>query len=230
MSVRVLLVDDHAVMRDGLRVLLEAGAEVQVVGEAKDGQEAISQTESLCPDVVIMDIHMPGMNGIEATQRILKACPATKVVILSMYGAPEHIYRAREAGVKGYILKESAGKEVLEAVLTVHSGARHLDPKVAEKVIDGYVRKRREASRESRLRTLSPREREVMQLLVEGKSCKDIGNALGLSAKSIETYRRRLMLKLGIKDVPNLVKYAIERGIVTLDGAPSDGKPLSSNV
>jgi len=217
MTITVFLADDHGVVRDGLRLLLEAQGEIEVVGDAGDGREAVRQVAQLCPDVVVMDIAMPGMNGIEATRRIRKACPSVQVVVLSMHHTIEHIFRALQAGARGYLLKESAGVEVANAVRTVHSGDRYLSQKISDKVIDDYARRREASEAGTPLVLLSPREREILQLVVEGRSSTEIAGLLALSPKTVDTYRSRLMRKLGIGDLPSLIKFAILNGMTSLE-------------
>jgi DNA-binding NarL/FixJ family response regulator len=216
MAIRVLLADDHAVVRDGLRFLLEAGGNITVVGEAADGRQAVRQVQALLPDVVVMDIAMPELNGIEATGQIRQACPSTQVVILSMYATKEHILRALRAGANGYLLKESAGQEVVDAIRAVRAGRRYLSQSIAETVIDDYVHERQAPPAQSPLERLSSREREILQLVVEGKSSTEIAEILYLSPKTVETYRSRLMQKLGLSDLPSLVKFAIQHGLTPL--------------
>ena len=217
MNIRVLLADDHAVVRDGLRLILQAQTDITVVGEAGDGREAVNQVLKLKPDIVIMDIAMPGLNGIEATHQIRQLLPSAKVIILSMHSSTEHISRALKAGARGFVLKESAGKEIVKAVQTVHLGQRYLCDKIEERVIDEYIRQQETPPIKSPLERLSSREREILQLVVEGKSNKEIALVLHLSPKSIETYRSRLIRKLGIRDIPGLVKFAIQQGIISLE-------------
>jgi DNA-binding NarL/FixJ family response regulator len=216
MTIRVFLADDHAIVRDGLRFILQAQPDMTVVGEATDGRQAVDRVKKLNPDVVIMDITMPTLNGIEATRQILQSCPSTRIVILSVHSTPEHIYRSFQAGVQGYILKESAGAEVVDAVRTVHAGERYLCRKIASNVIDDYIRQQ-ESTAKDPLERLTPREREVLQLVAEGKSSKEISGLLHLSAKTVETYRSRLMEKLGISGIPGLVKFAIQHGLISLE-------------
>ena len=213
MPLSVFLADDHTVVRDGLRLLLEAQGGITVVGDAADGRETVRQVKRLRPDVVVMDIAMPELNGIEAARQIRESCPATQVIILSMYADKEHISRALQAGAKGFVMKESAGKEVVEAVLTVRSGRHFLSRQISETMIDNYVHLRKTTQIKSPLEQLSPREREVLQLVVEGKSSAEIAEILHLSTKTVETYRSRLMQKLGISDLPSLVKFAIQHGL-----------------
>ena len=217
MSIKVFLADDHTVVRDGLRFLLEAQPDITVVGDAADGREAVRQVEHLHPEVVIMDIAMPELNGIEAAQQICEVCPSTRVIILSMHSTSEHIFRAFQAGVCGYLLKESAGVEVVNAVRAVHTGQRYLSQKISNQVLDDYMRQREMADARSPLAALSPREREVLQLVVEGKSSADIAGILFISPNTVDTYRSRLMRKLGVSDLPGLVKFAIQHGLTSLD-------------
>jgi len=217
MPIKVFLADDHAVVRDGLRALLEAHADITVVGDAADGRKAVDQVRKLRPDVVIMDIAMPGLNGIEATQQIRESCLLTQVVILSMHSSPEHVFRALQAGARGYLIKESAGKEVAVAVRALHAGRRYFSQQITDTVIDDYIHQRQFSSDRSPLGSLSPREREVLQLVVEGKSSVEIAEILFLSPKTVETYRSRVMEKLGIHDLPSLVKFAIQHGLTTLE-------------
>ena len=210
----VVLADDHAVVRDGLRVLLEAQSDISVVGDAANGRQAVRLALQLHPDVVVMDIAMPELNGIEATQQIHDASPSTQVLILSMHSTAEHIFRALQAGARGYLLKDSAGAEVVAAVRAVHAGRRYLGQKIASAVLDDYISERH---RSSPLDSLSPRERQILQLVVEGKSSAEAAALLFLSPKTVDTYRSRMMQKLGIGDLPSLVKFAIQHGITQLD-------------
>ena len=214
MTIRVLVADDHAVIRDGLRYLLQAQGDMTVVGDAADGRQAVRLAQQLSPDVVVMDIAMPELNGIEAAQQIHATCLTVQIIILSIHSATEHIFRALQAGAQGYLLKETAGVEVAEAVRAVHAGRRYLSNKIAETVIEDYINQRHAASPLDRL---SPREREVLQLVAEGKSSAQIAETLGLSTKSVETYRARLMSKLDLDDLPSLVKFAIQHGLISLE-------------
>ena len=217
MSITVFLADDHAVVRDGLRVLLEAQPDIRVIGDAADGRETVRRVTLLCPDVVVLDIAMPELNGIEAAREIAQVCPSTQVIILSMHSTTVHIFRALQAGARGYLLKESAGIEVVNAVRAVHAGRRYLSQRISDSLIDDYVHQRQAAEAQSPLARLSPRERQVLQLVVEGKSSAEIAGILSLSLKTVETYRSRLMHKLGISDLPGLVKFAIQHGLTPLE-------------
>ncbi len=217
MTITVFLADDHAVFRDGLRFLLEAQGDIKVVGGAANGREAVRQVAQLCPDVVVMDIVMSELNGIEATRQICETYPSVRVVILSMHYATEYVFRALQAGAHGYLLKESAGIEVVNAIRAVHAGHRYLSQKLSDKVIDDYVRQCEAAEALGPLARLTPREREILPLVVEGKSSVEIAALLSLSPKTIETYRSRMMRKLSISDLPGLVKFAILNGLIPLE-------------
>ena len=212
--IRVLLADDHAVVRDGLRALLEAQPGIEVVGDVANGREAVREAQKLRPDIVVMDIAMPELNGIEATLQLQETSASTRILILSMHSSTEHIFRALQAGARGYLLKDSAGTEVVEAVRAVHAGKRYLSQKIAATVIDDYISERH---RTSPLDSLSRRERQILQLIVEGNTSAQVGAMLFLSPKTVDTYRSRMMQKLGIGDLPNLVKFAIQNGITQLD-------------
>lgn len=219
MSISVFLADDHALVRDGLRMLLEAQPDLQVIGTATDGREAVRQAIQLGPDVAILDIAMPELNGLEAAHQILEAAPATQIIILSMHGTSEHVFEALRLGARGYLLKASAGANVADAVRAVHAGRRYLSPEVMEQVIEHSLQQGQgQADRPpGRLARLTGREREVLQLVVEGKSSAEIAQILHLSPKTVETYRSTLMKKLEIDDLPSLVKFAIKIGLTTLE-------------
>jgi RNA polymerase sigma factor (sigma-70 family) len=217
MEIKVFLADDHAIVRDGLCSLLEAEKDIRVIGAASNGRQAVKQVKKLNPEVVVMDIAMPELNGIEATRQIFETTPSAKVIILSMHSSKEHIFRALNAGAYGYLLKESAGKEMVEAVRNVHLGTRYMSKRIMETVLNEYASQSQISAETNPLEKLSPREREVLQLVVEGKSSSEIADRLNLSPKTVDTYRSRLMQKLGINDFPGLVKFAIRQGITTID-------------
>lgn len=210
MSIRILLADDHAVVRDGLRALLDAEPGLEVVGSVTDGREALLAAKRLQPDVVVMDINMPGLNGIEATRSMVELEPPPQVLILSMHGSSEHIYRALQAGARGYLMKESAGSEVVGAVRAVAAGRRFLSERIADTALDAYLAEGRTSSP---LDSLSARERQLLQLLAEGRSNAEAARLLSLSVKTVETYRSRLLQKLGLHDLPALVRFALEHGL-----------------
>jgi DNA-binding NarL/FixJ family response regulator len=212
MSIKVLLADDHAVVREGVRLVLEKSKGIEVVAEAGDGREALRLAEQFRPDVAVLDIAMPEMNGTEAARRLAEECPATRVVILSMHATAEHIHRALAAGALGYVLKESAGAEVVEAVRAAAAGRRFISARMSDVVYRDYARLNRGGA-ETPLDSLSLREREVMQLVVAGKSSKEIAALIHLSPKTVESYRSRLMAKLEVGDVTGLVKFAVAHGL-----------------
>lgn len=212
MNIRVLLADDHTVMRAGLTTLIETGAAATVVAAVANGRAAVEAAVGLQPDVVVMDISMPDLNGIEATLLIRQRCPATQVVILSMHSSREQVHRAFAAGASGYVLKDAAGTEVLAAVRAAAGGRRYLSRAIGDFAREGHA-----ATPAGPLASLSSRERQVLQFVVEGKSSAEIARLVHLSPKTVETYRSRLMKKLGVEDLPALVKFAIQHGITALD-------------
>ena len=217
MQISVFLADDHPVVRNGLLLILQAEPDIKVVGEASDGHEAVKRVGKAAPDVVIMDITMPGLNGIEATKKIRAAFPAARVLIMSMHATAEHIYQALQAGAQGYLLKESAGEEVIKAVRALCKGKRYLSEKISETVVNDYLQQRSLEKKKSPLASLSEREREIMKLAAEGKTSAEIARILFISPKTVETYRSRMMQKLGISDHSALIKFAIQYGVTSLD-------------
>ncbi|MBV5341567.1 MAG: response regulator transcription factor [Deltaproteobacteria bacterium] len=213
MLTRVLLVDDHSIVREGLKVILGALNDVNVVGEAADARSGLEKVAILKPDVVIMDISMPELNGIEATRKICRLLPSVRVIILSMHHTNEHIFRAMRAGAKAYILKESAGSCVVNAVRAVMRGQVYFGDGIIEPPQNHASSK---GLSKSPFDSLSRREREIMQLVVEGNTNSMIATQCKISPKSVETYRSRLMLKLGINDVPSLVLFALQHGVISL--------------
>lgn len=217
MTINVFLADDHAVMRDGLKLLLATQKDLQVVGEAQNGREAVRLVSQLRPHVVIMDISMPELNGIEATRQIRVICPETRIIILSMHSNSEHVLQALQAGARGYLLKAGAGVEVVQAVCAVHAGERYLSKKVSDQVIDEFLLLSEGPNMGKPLAILSSREREVLQLVAEGYSSAEIAEILPLSAKTVESYRSRIMEKLDLKNLTSLVKFAIRHGLTQID-------------
>ncbi|MFO7963315.1 MAG: response regulator transcription factor [Desulfobacterales bacterium] len=217
MTITVYVADDHAVVSDGLISLLMNQEDIEVIGSASDGSQAISDVPAKKPDVVIMDISMPKLNGIDAAARIINSCKCTRVIILSIHADPEHISRSLQAGVHGYLLKECAGREVVQAIRRVYAGHRYLSRKVSGRIIDDYIEKRMEKYHQPTLETLSTRELETLRMVADGKSSAEIAESLGLSKKTVETYRSRLMNKLRIRNIPNLVKFAISHGLTTVE-------------
>ena len=219
MKLRVLLVDDHEMIRAGVRSVLEKHADVEIVGEAGDGRAAVRLAARVKPDVVITDVSMPELNGIEATRQILAENPDVRVIILSMHGEGQHVTEALKAGASGYLLKNSAAEELGLAVGAVARGKVYLSPKVAQVVVDTHVRRAGPADPRScvALEKLSGREREVLQLIAEGKTNKEIAEVLYLSPKTVETHRAQLMNKLDIRTVADLTKFAIRQGLTPLE-------------
>ena len=211
-TTRVLIADDHALMREGLKALLSAASDVQVVAEANDGRDAMRLVGELSPDVILMDISMPGMNGVEALDAMRSNGVRAGVVILSMHSSAEHVFRAFEAGADGYLLKDAAGPELVAAVRAVRAGRRYLSEALRGLEIAFGTQRG-----DSPLERLSSRERQVLQLVAEGKSSAEIAGILHLSRKSVDTYRSRLMKKLELADIPALVKFALQHGITSLD-------------
>ncbi len=211
MTIRVLLADDHSVLRDGVAALLEAQDDIKIVAHAQDGREAVHKATEFKPDVMVMDIGMPKLNGIEATSLIKLTSPQIQVVILSMHSTTVHIFRALQAGARGYLLKESAGAELVAAIRSVHAGLRYLTQKITETVVDDYIR---EHHATDPLEKLSSREHQILQLVAEGNSTAEIAHTLFLSPKTVDTYRSRLMQKLGIVNIAGLVKFAITSGLI----------------
>jgi DNA-binding NarL/FixJ family response regulator len=211
-NVRVLLADDHTLIRAGIRGLLEGLAGIEVAGEAGDGHEALRLAEALRPDVVLLDIGMPGLNGLEVAARLAKLDPAMRVVILSMHTSEEYVLQALRAGAAGYLLKGAAVAELELAVRAVARGETYLSPAVSKRVVDEYVSRTGGAA--DPLAVLTPRQREVMQLVAEGHTSKDIAQQLGLSYRTVETHRNQLMRRLDIHDLTGLVRFAVRVGMV----------------
>ena len=211
---RVLLADDHKILRQGLRTLLEQEKDIQVVGEADNGRSSVKLTGELAPDVVIMDVAMPDLNGIDATRRIAEAEPRTRVLALSMHSDGRYVKGMLQAGARGYILKDCAAEELTHAIRTVMAGQVYVSPGVTGAIVNDYVRQLSAADGPA---TLTRREREVLQLLAEGGSTANIAAGLHLSVKTIETHRKRIMDKLGLRSIAELTKYAIREGITTVD-------------
>jgi DNA-binding NarL/FixJ family response regulator len=215
MTTRIILIEDHAIVRQGLRLLLERQTDLAVVGEASDGIEGLALATRLNPDLVIVDIGLPGMNGIDVTKAVLGACPATKVLALSMHADRQTVRNMLIAGASGYLLKEVAYEELVEAIRQVCAGQTYLSRQVANLVVQDYVgRAEQEAPRAA---TLSPREREVWALLVQGLSSAEIAERLVISVRTVESHRQHVMEKLDVHSMAELVKRALREGIITLD-------------
>ena len=216
MSIKVLLVDNHAIIREGLRSLLEKQPEMEVIADTDDGRKAIELVRELLPDIVIMDITMPGLNGIEATRQITAEFPDVKVIALSIHSKRRFVADMLSAGATGYILKECLFDELVQAIKAVAAGGRYLSPRITDVVVNDYV-KRLSATAYSPFEDLKSRQREVLQLVAEGKSTKQIALDLHVSTKTIEANRRQIMEKLNIYSVAELTKYAVREGLTTLE-------------
>ena len=221
-SIRVFLADDHALFRSGIRMLVERMVGVEIVGEASNGRAVFEHLERLYPDVVLMDIAMPELNGLEATRRIVREFPRLKVIMLSMYATPDYVVQALRAGASGYLLKDAATSELETAIRAVARGEAHLTAAVSKTVVADYLRRIDDRSGEqieetSPIKALTLRQREILQLVAEGRTTKEIGTRLSLTENTIETHRRRLMKRLNVHDVTGLVRYAVRIGLVPVE-------------
>jgi DNA-binding NarL/FixJ family response regulator len=213
--IRIALADDHAVMRTGLRLVLERQADFTVVGEVSDGREAVALAQKDAPDVLVMDIGMPNLNGIEAARQVAAVAPQVSVVILSMHSDEAYVLRALKAGARGYLLKESAESDLIAAIRAVHAGKAFFSPAVSRMLVEDYVRQLQDREIEDSYELLTTREREILQLIAEGKSNKEVAAILSLSLYTIETHRGNLMEKLGLHTVPELILYAVRKGVIS---------------
>ncbi len=217
MSVRILLADDHKIMREGLKALLERQLDIQVMAEAENGLEAVRLTQKLKPDIVIMDIGMAELNGIEATRQIVAEVPGVKVIALSMHSDKRFVIEMLKAGAFGYLLKDSAPEELTSAIRAVAANQPYLSPKITDVVLKDYLSTLSQQTEPTAFTVLTAREREVLQLIAEGRATKQIASALRVSVKTIETHRQQMMEKLNIRSVAELTKYAIREGLTSLD-------------
>jgi DNA-binding NarL/FixJ family response regulator len=217
-TIRVLLAEDHTIVRKGLRSLLDRDIGIKIVGEAEDGREAVKKAEKLQPDVVVMDIAMPGLNGLEATRQLKKRFPEMKFIILTVHDNEEYILQTLRAGASGYLIKKAAPADLIEAIQAVHRGDSYLSPSISKTVIDEYIRQA-EIKSESDIiyGKLTNREREVFQLIIEGHKNREIGNLLHVSPKTVETHKANIMKKLNISSTAELVRYAMDKGLVIKD-------------
>ena len=213
--IRVLLADDHKLMRAGLRLVVDQQPDLSVVGEADDGRQAVDLAKTLKPDVVVMDIGMPNLNGIEAARQIREIRPDAAVVMLSMHSDEGYVLRALGAGARAYLLKDSATTDLVQAIHAVVEGKSFFSPAVSKVLLQDYMRKLQRSGAEDSYDLLSPREREVLQLVAEGKSNKEVASLLNLSVYTVETHRAKIMQKLNLKGVPELILYAVRKGIIS---------------
>ncbi len=217
MKIRVLVADDHAIIREGLRVMLGNQPDMEVVAVATNGREAIRLVDEHDLDVTVMDVSMPELNGIEAIQQIMPRHPQLEVVVLSIHDTKPYVFRALKAGARGYLIKETAGLEVVDAVRAVHRGERYLSQRIADLLTEPSFRKLDSLMDGGPLDALSPREREILQLVAEGRTSQEIGERLSISPKTVDTYRSRLMQKIRVDDLAGLVKFAIQHGVISLE-------------
>jgi len=211
--IRVLLAEDHTIVRKGLRSLLDDETEIEVVGEAEDGQQAIELVQRVQPDVVLMDITMPVLNGLEATRQIKKLFPQVKVVVLTVHSTEEYIFQILRAGASGYVVKQAAVSELVQAIQTVHRGDSFLSPSISRQVVEEYGR--RAEAIEDKYDRLTNREREVLQLIAEGRANREIAQLLHVTVKTVEAHRAHLMDKLGLRSTAELTRYALRKGMVS---------------
>jgi len=212
---RVLLADDHTLIRAGLRLVVEQQPDFMVVGEAQDGRQAVAMAESLKPDVVVMDIGMPGLNGIEACHQIRESQPRIEVVMLSMHSDEGYVLRSLKAGARAYLLKDSAEADLARAIRAAAAGKSFFSPAVGQVLLEDYMRKLQRTGAEDSYELLSPREREILQLVAEGNSSKEVASLLNLSVYTVETHRARIMQKLNLRGIPELILYAVRKGVIS---------------
>ncbi len=215
-KIKVLLVEDHTIVRKGLRSLLDAEPEIEVVGEAEDGRQAVERVKQLTPDVVLMDITMPVLNGLEATRQIKKTHPNTRVLILTVHSTEEYIFQILRAGASGYLVKQAAVPELISAIQAVYRGDSYLSPAVSRILVEEYSRTA-EATTMDHFDKLTGRERQVLQLVAEGRSSRDIAHLLGISIKTVEAHRAHIMEKLDLHTAADLTRYAIRKGVIQPD-------------
>lgn len=212
---KVVIAEDHTILREGLRALLSSSPDFEIVGEAEDGRDAIQCVENVKPDLVLMDLSMPRMNGMDAIREIKKLCPGTKILVLTVHKAEEYVRATLQAGADGYVLKDATHPELVMAIKSVLAGKPYLSPGVSEKVIEGYLEGRKRLKFRSGWDILTQREREILKLIAEGHKNKQIADYLCLSVKTVETHRANLMRKLDLHDLSALTIFAVEKGLIT---------------
>jgi DNA-binding NarL/FixJ family response regulator len=216
-KLRLLVADDHKIFRQGIKKLLDEESDLSIVGEAADGREAVQKATELKPDVILMDIAMANLNGLEATKKIKKVLPSARVIMLTMHKNEEYILQSFQAGASGYILKEGAVEELVSAIRSIYQDKSFLSPTISKTLIDAYLRKMETGKTETPFDLLTDREREVLQLIAEGYTNREVAKALFISVKTVEAHRAHIMQKLNIHDIAKLVKYAIQKGLVDLN-------------
>jgi DNA-binding NarL/FixJ family response regulator len=214
-TIRVIVADDHTIIRSGLRALLDREPDIEVVAEAPDGRQAVQRAQELLPDVVLLDIAMPNLNGIEAARQIAAKHERMGMIILSMHSDESYVLKALKAGARGYLLKDSSESDVVNAVRAVSSGKAYFSPEISRMMADDYLRQMQQRGVEDSYELLTSREREILQMLAEGKSNKDVANLLNLSLHTVETHRSNILQKLNLHSIPELILYAVRKGIVT---------------
>jgi two-component system response regulator NreC len=215
-KIRVFLADDHLILREGIRLLLGKVPDIEVIGEAGEGGEAVAKVEQLVPDVVLMDVTMPGLNGLEATEQIKQKTPQVKVLILTMHETDQYLSRMLRAGASGYVVKTTTHSELISAIRVVHRGDIYLYPSIARLLVKDYLQKVKAGEEKTHYEGLTPREREILRYIAEDKKNKEIADLLGISIRTVQAHRTNLMDKIGAHDRTELVKYAISKGIVDL--------------
>jgi two-component system, NarL family, response regulator NreC len=213
---RIVLADDHPVVRHGVRSLLQSDGDLAVIGEASDGIETVQMVEKLQPDVLVVDLMIPGLNGLEITRQVKQRSPGTRIIILSMHANEPYVLEALKNGASGYVLKDSSGTDLIQAIRAVAAGQRYLSPPLSERAVEAYMMKSQETSYDA-YEGLTDREREVLQLAAEGLSNPDIAGRLSISPRTVETHRANLMRKLGLKTQTDLIRYALKRGILPME-------------
>jgi RNA polymerase sigma factor (sigma-70 family) len=218
MTLRVLLVEDHAIVRQGIRALLDEEPDIAIVGEAADGNQALALAQSLRPEIVLMDLNLPGLSGIEATRQVLQLLPDVRVLVLSMYDSEEYVFRALRAGASGYVLKQSTSTELVMALRAVAAGSTFLSPGISQILISDFMRRAdAQTTTDDALSILTPREREVLELIARGLTNRQIAERLHISIKTVETHRGNMMQKLDAHDRAELIKFAIDSGVISID-------------